>query len=529
MNKIVIFLFCLLTFTGAAVLAQDKPEEKSPAPAPVPAQAPAMPEVKLSPFILLLRDGVKLADEKRHYDACLLFHKIVTDGDENENYFKEAEFELAKNLFNLKLYISSFSYFDRIVEAGASHPRYKDTLSYLLEIHKALPGDTSSLVMLAEYPESIYPPDLADQIHFYAGQHDYYQMNLDRSLEHLSRVTTKDKILYLKATYLKGAVLVRKNLAKEASEAFKDILRFIKTGGYTGKEYKKHEDLAFLSLARIFYTIGDFETSIKYYDEISDSSPHWLETLFEKSWAYFQTTNYPRALGNLHTLNSPYFEEEYFPESYILKAVIMFYTCNYSEALQIIDPFYKDYWELMKELENLLKEQTDPSEFYKYLAKLSVKGGNFSLKLKRIFNAALADMKIRRGFTFIVQINQEISQVEEMRKHIIAKRLADLLLPDLLAYRSLMISEAGKLANARLSRILKELKSQLSQALKIKFEALNAQKGMLQAEIKAEQSRNVSKLAEPYIDDEHQLWPFDGEYWKDELGSYFYPVENKCR
>ena len=30
------------------------------------------------------------------------------------------------------------------------------------------------------------------------------------------------------------------------------------------------------------------------------------------------------------------------------------------------------------------------------------------------------------------------------------------------------------------------------------------------------------------IDDEHQQWPFRGEYWKDELGYYRFKVLNKC-
>jgi hypothetical protein len=30
------------------------------------------------------------------------------------------------------------------------------------------------------------------------------------------------------------------------------------------------------------------------------------------------------------------------------------------------------------------------------------------------------------------------------------------------------------------------------------------------------------------VDDEHQFWPFTGEYWRDELGYYRYKLANKC-
>ena len=32
-----------------------------------------------------------------------------------------------------------------------------------------------------------------------------------------------------------------------------------------------------------------------------------LDALFEESWAYFMAGQYPKALGNIHTIESPYF------------------------------------------------------------------------------------------------------------------------------------------------------------------------------------------------------------------------------
>lgn len=484
---------------------------------------------KPSPFKFLLKEGEKLFNEKRYYDACLTFHKILSDGDENESYYKKAQYLLALGLYNLKLYLSSYTYFDRIVEDGAKHPNYMDTLRYLIYIHRELPGDTSVLARMADYPKELYPEDLANEINFFVGQHYYYEINLDSALQSLNNVSSKSPELYLKALYLKGVVYVRKNQAIPAAEAFKEILRFIDKHGMSTSDIKKLRDMAILTLARIFYSTGQSEISIKYYDEIPDSSENWLESLFEKSWAFFQLGNYARALGNLHTLNSPYFEAEYFPESYVLKATILFYNCHYEEVLETVDPFYKEYYELLKEIEKLVKTQQDPNEFYKYLARLSKKGEQIPLKLKRILNAALTDKRIKRLFGFIIQINKEFEQLEEMKKHDVAKRLSEILLPDIVAYRSLVISLAGKLAQERLNRVYKELKKFLAQALRIKFETFNAQKGIIERELKEEQiiAKEKEKILD--VDYEHALWLFEGEYWRDELGSYYYPIVSKCK
>ena len=57
-------------------------------------------------------------------------------------------------------------------------------------------------------------------------------------------------------------------------------------------------------------------------------------------------------------------------------------------------------------------------------------------------------------------------------------------------------------------------------------------KGALTAGVAGEQAQAINPNAKNYntivIDDEHQQWPFKGEYWKDELGYYRFKVANKC-
>ena len=84
----------------------------------------------------------------------------------------------------------------------------------------------------------------------------------------------------------------------------------------------------------------------------------------------------------------------------------------------------------------------------------------------------------------------------------------------------------------RLDRVYRELGSLLSQALRIKFEILQSERRMLgvakrlsAAEVKAQQDQEVPP---PLTDEEHQYWPFDGEYWKDELGSYTTVIPSRC-
>ena len=98
---------------------------------------------------------------------------------------------------------------------------------------------------------------------------------------------------------------------------------------------------------------------------------------------------------------------------------------------------------------------------------------------------------------------------------------------ELEAYRSLVVGEAGGLAQARLLRVLK-LKQLGRSALKIKGETLKAQRGVLAATVRAEQAAALSARTEYTVDAEHIEWPFSGEYWRDELGSYLYDITSSC-
>jgi hypothetical protein len=485
-----------------------------------------------------VNEGKKLSSQGRYVDAALVFERVLSQGSETQSAYQEAQYEMGVALFKLGLPVSAFTYFDRVGEVGDSHVRYLDTLPWLLAVHQALPGETSSLLRMAAYPVTAYPARDADEISFYVGQFHYYAGNLDQALESLMRVGTTVPELYVKAMYFKGVVFVRRNDAKAASKTFQEVLGYLERHDVPNKE--RYEVMANLATARVFYSVGQsdpsaFKTSVKYFDRVPDTSEYWLDSLFEKSWAYFMDGNYARALGNLVTVNSPYFEEEYYPEGNVLRAVIFFMNCLYDEALATVDPFYKEYYDISKELKRVLAKYEDPASFYQYLASLSKGGGaSYSVKVKKIFNAALADRKLRRLFGYVVAINNEMTRVNDMAKaDASSAALVEFLQPELEAYRSLTIAEAGQLARERLERMSKELRDLLSQALKVRFESLNAQKGILAETYRKEQITGTAAaqtgLREGLeVDDEHQAWPWNGEYWKDELGSYYYPIKSVC-
>ena len=96
--------------------------------------------------------------------------------------------------------------------------------------------------------------------------------------------------------------------------------------------------------------------------------------------------------------------------------------------------------------------------------------------------------------------------------------------------RDIAVKNAGKLAKSRYDRNLDDLDEHLRNGQKILIDITAAQRNILDQKITTGQvSKAESKIfgvVKP--DEEHILWPFDGEYWRDELGFYRQVVESAC-
>src|SRR5205085_8329545 len=153
-------------------------------------------------------------------------------------------------------------------------------------------------------------------------------------------------------------------------------------------------DLAYMSMARTFYSASiklDPETNapnvdgkklsaaVKYWNQVQVSSEYWLDALFEESWAYFMAGDYPHALGNIHTIQSPYFPKSFYPEAEILKAVIYFANCNYEEATTVVAKFKAKYEPVKRDLEATLgrfKGENQEEPFFKFLKEVRAGSAN---------------------------------------------------------------------------------------------------------------------------------------------------------
>lgn len=468
-----------------------------------------------------------LIEDEKYYDAFTKLQEWLDAAGPEDPQRAEANVELGKVLHALGLHQSSLRSFDSALVPQDS-PLYKEKVKHFLLIQRAVPGDLATLERLADAPETLHDKKDIDEVRFLVGRYFYGVGELDKAVQKLQPIKSTAGENYLKARHLMGVIHVVQQRYDLAIEAFRDILRFEELVGSPGY-YPQYRDLANMSMGRLFYSARQYETAGRYYDRVAEGTSAWLDSLFELGWTYFQLGRIDRVLGQLHTLNSPFFEDRYYPEARVLESLILFRTCRFGETLVTVQKFLRDYKPLKKELDAQLAGARTDAEFYDYLFELSKDKAKLTPQLRRIFNVALSDKRLQRAFGAVVQANEEVAGLEKLERNTSAIKAAAQLKADMGRVRAVMIAEAGGLARRRLSRVREDLTEIIRQGLRIKYESLKARRGSISEQVRSDMAETAKAVSEPRKEDpEHIIWPFDGSYWRDELGGYTYDTRSRC-
>jgi hypothetical protein len=97
--------------------------------------------------------------------------------------------------------------------------------------------------------------------------------------------------------------------------------------------------------------------------------------------------------------------------------------------------------------------------------------------------------------------------------------------------RTGLIQRAGLIAKAKLQRESEYLTELLSQGLRIQFETTTKEKEFLESSLNGNgKVKELKKYRDTTaVADDEEYWPYEGEYWRDELGTYQYTLTKGCK
>jgi hypothetical protein len=220
--------------------------------------------------------------------------------------------------------------------------------------------------------------------------------------------------------------------------------------------------------------------------------------------------DYPHALGNIHTIEAPYFPNSFYPEADILKAVISFTICQYEDATTIVARMKKKYEPIKKELESILnrfKGEGSEQQFFTFLKDVRAGKANLSPTIRPVVESALSDRQLLRNLEYVRVLDEEDARFKKAPASFRNSPLGGDVTDALNLARELATRNAGTLARERYQRNLDELNEHLRDASKILIDITAAERNKLDNTIVTGQLSKEDSLTYGQVkpDNEHVL------------------------
>lgn len=344
---------------------------------------------------------------------------------------------------------------------------------------------------------------------YLAAREAHRQGHYGTALEILEMVRSDDPY-YPEAMALKGVVL-------SLQGRYDDALAPLLIAGAAGRKAGRGQDFADvvnLDIARAYYAAQNYPRAIQYFARVSRQSPQWPEAQFERAWAHFRLQDMNGVLSLLQTLDSPFFRDWYFPEASLLRIYALFMMCKFPEASDQVDAFKARYAPQQQALAQVAEMSPEAAfrEMQRYLD-----GGETGLP-REIVRRFSRDRRFLAGVNAVRNAEDELARLRHVSSHPFTQRAA----AAVTARRDAIVREAGARIVARARQMADELAGMLSNADLSKLDMMQLETRLYQlASAKGappQARRRVQRRIQ--VRPGYHYWPFEGEYWIDEVGWY---------
>jgi hypothetical protein len=484
------------------------------------ASQPAFANYQMAQQLMARRDYVGAASQ--------YFQAYSSPRSSNERVF--AEWGLGKSLQALGFYYASSKYFSQIVRRGPSpgNPYFRKALEELGAINAITSIGQSHVVQLfrgSKIPAEQVPGAAKGFYFYYMGAEAFDRGKFEQAADYFKRVP--NGTYYGKAQFRLGVIANRAGAHSRAISYFESVRSSAGNDDWLREQTN-------LNIARVHYETKNFLGALQHYALIPRESDNWLEAIFESAWAFFLMTKHNNVLGNIHTLHSPFFENRFFPESYILQAITYLRLCRYDEVQASLEKFRDRYKPVFGDLRGLLTEFKSKKNG---LYNLTYEYRNGSLRTFKsawaILDALSRTDSYKEAAVTARYADREISRLNQVGGGWASSGLSEDVKGFLTKKKQVAVSDSARRLFDLASGYLEYLKTLSDQTKLIQADMYEGRVDAIRRRLNVTQANDrkqfIGGLQPLNIDQQLEYWPFQGEYWEDELGYYVYNIEDICR
>lgn len=482
------------------------------------------PELSRAELFLEKNDNAQAA--QRLYD-------IINNPKYKAEHLK-ASYSLSKALAKMGYNQSAIYYLTVIAKLNSSSQYMDSALEALYEIGFQI-GDESALTYaLSKIDIKKFPSSKKDLLFYRLGEVYLEKQDFKNAIASYGRVVSTSK-LYSKARYNMGLAYAESQNPRMAVKSFAQAANARRKNGVLDTQRVG----ALLGRARALYQMGRYDMAVKAYKTIPRDSEFWHEALFESTWAFLRSGRFRSAMSNFQSLHSKFYESHYLPESLILRAIVYLYICKYDEVDKVLKTYNTSYGKVQKQLVAYLREKRPPSEdliqMNLMLAQIE-KGEELQKLYAGIPGLALRHVSrsasFKKNYKYLKLLYNErdlnAKQNDAWKRSGLSRQMAK----NLSQRISVVEKFVGTLIRKSFIQMNEELLefSDQKEFIKVEVTTAKTEGALKQMRGTDDPSKNITakNSRDFYISNGYEYWPFQGEYWLDEIGNYQYVGASQC-
>jgi len=473
-----------------------------------------------------------LNNSKEYKQASQLLFSLS----KNSRYRREQAaiaYELAESLEGLGLIQSAVFQLIKAVRYGKGNV-LSSSLEKLTKLAFLVNDDVGLNFALSKINISRFPADQKPVLYFRFGE-AYLSVNrFKKAYKSFSKVP-KSHYLYSKSRYMMGLAFSESGKLKESYRAFTQSSNARAEQGIVDNE----RVAALMGRARVLYHMKRWDNSLEAYRLIPRDSKYYHDMLFESAWAMLRSGKFRSALSNFHSLHSEYYQDYFYPEAALLRAIVYLYICKVEEVGKVLNYYENTYGKVGRKLKSYLRAnptpRTDITEYMKLVSELAYKqpADKESYEIPYIILRHLhRSSRVRSRGESVLNVEKEIAKIESMGDWANAQ-VGAVTKNSLVSRQKASLKRLGKALRAEMVKYNSELMGFSDQKELIKFELISSEKEQARKTLEGRDDfsegsskRKASRFS--FTKNGYEYWPFQGEYWLDEIGNYHYLGASRC-
>ena len=335
------------------------------------------------------------------------------------------------------------------------------------------------------------------------------------------------------ANYNLGLIYLKRNEPRKAYKYFEK--------NFQNANNAEKRVLANISIARTLYQAKMWPEAVDFYKDIPKNHELFKNALFEQAWAQFRDLRFRAALSTIENLQTPFYDTYFDPESLLLRIIILLYVCHVDDLESSVAVYEKNFRPISKLLSDWETDKKTQEANLKLISEADTNLKYTQAGLQRKYESKIPFFIMRTALssphlkTHLQNFKTIQAEKNKFKKTMLAKNKSFSKFADRVF--SNRIKTVQKKMSEGFAKYIEQTKKQMDdynqQFDLVKYEALNVRKNYfkLTASMTEEQKEKLISVADKrdfYTENGYRYWPFESEYWVDEIGNYQFIGQNRC-